>query len=79
MSTWQNAAQALDVNVDGRVTPLDALLMINEINARRISAASSQLPPRITASQIDQYFDTNGDGVVSPLDALLVMDYLKRK
>lgn len=77
-SGWQDTAQPTDVNGDGRVTALDALLLINELNSR-IGISGSQLPPRASASQVDQFFDTNGDGVISPLDALLVVERLNRK
>lgn len=80
VASWQNTTQPVDINGDGRITALDALLLINELNSRRVSTATGQLPPRTSsASQVDQFFDTNGDGVITPLDALLVVDYLNRK
>lgn len=78
-ASWQNVNQPMDVSGDRQITALDALLLINELNSRRISGLSGQLPPRVTASQVDQFFDANGDGAITPLDALLVVDYLNHK
>ena len=74
---WQNPKQPVDVSGDNRVTALDALLLFNELNSRRV--ASIQLPPKSSASAVDQFFDTNGDGVITPLDALLIVDYLNKQ
>ncbi len=79
LSTWQNALQPQDINGDNRVTPLDALLVINELNKRTLTTASAQLPPRSSLAAVDNFFDANGDGVLTPLDALLVIDRLNRR
>ncbi len=77
---WQNWDDPLDVNRDGVVVPLDALLIINEINNRQISDPETGLLPNppVPPNTPDEvgYFDTDGDGFVSPLDALLVINYL---
>ena len=59
----------IDVNDDGQVTPLDALLVINNLNFR---GARSVLSEAISAP----YIDTSGDNFVSPLDVLLVINHL---
>ncbi len=69
-SQWQNPARPLDVNNNGSVAPLDALLVINKLN----SSGSTQLPPR--TNPLDYYYDTSGDGVLSPRDALLIINDL---
>ncbi len=79
VASWQNIAQTLDVSGDRTVTALDALLLVSELNIRRVSTATGQLPPRAPASDVDQFFDTNGDGTVTPLDALLIIDYLNHR
>ncbi len=57
-----------DVNSDGTVAPLDALLVINHLN----KTTSSEVP-------IDRpQFDVNRDLHVTPLDALIVINYLNR-
>jgi hypothetical protein len=65
-----NTTWALDVNADTTVTPLDALLVINELNRRQ-----EAVPP---ASGPSWYYDVNDDDLITPLDALLVINYLNR-
>lgn len=71
-SSWQNPALALDVNGDQLVTPLDALLVINELNA----AGPRQLSARRGTGGVPPFLDSNGDGYLSALDALLVINEL---
>ncbi|MFO1065984.1 MAG: dockerin type I domain-containing protein, partial [Pirellulales bacterium] len=69
VSDWQNPRNRFDVSNDGFVTPMDALILINELNQRGPhSLLPSDVPP--------PYFDVSGDGYISPLDALLVINYL---
>lgn len=70
-SRWQNPQNRLDVNNDGIVSPLDALVVINDLNriGGRILDASDPDPP---------FVDPNGDGWLSPLDALQVVNFLNR-
>ncbi len=71
-SPWQNLIQFVDVNDDWRVSPIDALLLINELNLQGSRVLSppdgDQLPP--------PYLDVSGDNRLSPIDVLLVIDYL---
>jgi hypothetical protein len=72
---WQNPTDALDVNNDGAVVPLDALLVINEINAN--GSRPLEPPPSPTGpTQPPPYLDVNGDAFLSPLDALLIINHL---
>ena len=64
-----NPLASVDVNNDGQVSPLDALLVINNLN---VKGSRSVLSEAISAP----YVDTSGDNQVSPLDALLVINYL---
>ncbi len=60
----------LDVNVDGHVSPLDALLVINNLNsAGGFNAAGGSGGSRL---------DVNRDLAITPLDALLVVNYLNQ-
>jgi hypothetical protein len=68
---WMNSALDVDVDDNAAVTPLDALLVINDLNANGARA----LPDSILAEAPD-FLDVNGDYYVSPLDALLVINYL---
>lgn len=75
-SEWQNPADRYDVNRDGiGATPLDALLVINELTTPVSSDPDTGRlnTPRPTNSP---YYDVNGDGFVSPLDALLVINQI---
>jgi hypothetical protein len=69
--TFHNTAWNLDVTGDGRVTPLDALVVINQLNQR-----GSQL--LVGVNHGAQKVDTSGDGRISPIDAMLVINYLNR-
>lgn len=79
-SDWTNPINIY--NVDGNdaveaVAPLDALLVINELNVRTISSQTGLLP-ELGENDADPnvFFDVNGDGQVSPIDALMVVNYL---
>lgn len=72
---WTNPAlspkgifQSRDVNGDGNVSALDALVVINALNRQD---ASGEMPSSDSMTR-----DVNGDGQVSALDALLVINYL---
>ena len=73
VESWQNPALATDVNADGFVTPLDALLVINALN--------SQGPHSLTEHRTgdSHYYDCNGDRSLSPVDALLVINFLNQR
>ncbi|MCA9168140.1 MAG: cadherin-like domain-containing protein [Planctomycetales bacterium] len=71
---WQNPTQALDVNNDTHVSPIDALQILNSINsrgARRLAYPTSGAAP-------PPYYDVNGDSFISPIDALFVLNELNR-
>ena len=70
-SIWTNVDNAVDVNADGQVQPLDALLVINRLRRNQ----SGILGPR---TGDDVAIDVSNDGVLSPLDALLVINFLRR-
>lgn len=62
-----------DVNGDDQITPLDALLVLNEI-ARRRNIESEREP----ALQQRYQTDVNRDGQSTPLDALLILNRIAR-
>jgi hypothetical protein len=71
---WQNGTLPTDVNGDGVVSPIDALLVINYLNRD-----GSGPVPEITGDQgPPPYLDVNGDGFITPIDALLVINLLNR-
>ncbi|HND54330.1 MAG TPA: dockerin type I domain-containing protein, partial [Pirellulaceae bacterium] len=80
---WRNAARQLDVDNDLFIAPVDALLVINELNradggARRLPNPTVGAESPTTQSSTPRYFDTSGDDFLSPIDALLVINELNR-
>ena len=69
---WQNVSLPLDVNGDQGITPVDALLIINDLN----EFGSRLLPPLAAGLQPPPYLDVNGDGRVSPVDVLQIVNHL---
>jgi hypothetical protein len=61
-----------DTNIDGEVTPIDALLVINTLGTMDDSSDSLDTD-RITLT------DVNRDGQVTALDALQVINYMSRE
>ena len=68
---YHNFSMPEDVDANGSVTPIDALIAIDRINR---SVAGESLAP---SSQVDTVMvDVNADESISPLDALAVIDIL---
>lgn len=67
-ATATNPLNALDVNDDRSVSPIDVLLVINDLNGH---AAAKPVG-------VNHYLDVSGDGEISPIDALLVINFLNR-
>ena len=61
-----------DLNDDGRVTPIDALRVINQLRRDEFETQG------LNAAQRFQY-DVSGDGEITPLDALQVINELRRQ
>ena len=75
----QNKSLPGDVNGDGRITPLDALAIVDEINARGEHNVERPVLREIVAiSRPDGHVDVNGDGRLSRLDAELAIDVINR-
>lgn len=72
-SPWQNQMLRVDVSESGRPSPLDVLVVINELNSR----GGRQL----NSSDLAMSFklDVTGDGFLSPLDVLVVINYLNSR
>ena len=60
----------LDVSLDGSISPLDALMIINNLNQQNAAGETD------TKSFDKGNLDVNGDGRISPLDALIVINWL---
>ncbi|MEX0818094.1 MAG: hypothetical protein WD070_00830, partial [Pirellulaceae bacterium] len=57
----------MDVSGDGYVTPLDALLIINELNANGSHTA---------LTGVERLMDVNADTAIAPSDVLAIFNYL---
>ena len=67
VSKWQNTENPVDTNKDGFVSPIDALLIINNLNEKGSR--------RLTDDDLGPVcFDVNGDGFVAPVDVLRVIN-----
>jgi len=71
---WHNPHGRHDVNNDGSTVPLDALLLINDLNDEGPRA----LDPPQTGDQPPPYLDVNADGSITSIDALQVITELNR-
>jgi hypothetical protein len=67
--SFTNSRDRADVDNDGNVSPIDALLIINKLNSGDTSLAST---PFARAP----FVDVDGDGTLAPIDALLVINRL---
>lgn len=77
---WQNQPVPEDVNDDGDCTALDALLIINEINAPMITQGQgSEFPMPNPNGPPPPFFDVNGDGILDPGDVLAVVNKLNNE
>ncbi len=74
-SDWSNPYYVRDVNNDGVVAPVDALVGINELDQRLIIDAEGKLPSRASHPEAF-YYDVNEDGFASPIDVLIVINGL---
>lgn len=70
---WQNGVNMFDVNGNGRVSPVDALLVIYHLN--NIGSGPLPVPPTAELTP-PPYVDVSGDNEISPIDALMVISYL---
>ncbi|MGM0486524.1 MAG: dockerin type I domain-containing protein [Planctomycetota bacterium] len=68
VSMWNNLAFNEDVDDDWVISPIDALLVIDDLN----NNGSRELFTETDAT-ISSFIDVNGDGYVSPIDALSVI------
>lgn len=70
--SFTNSLDRNDVNQDNIVSPLDALVVINDLNRR-----GGRL---LQGLNLEGYFiDVNDDGWLTPLDALVVINHLNRR
>jgi hypothetical protein len=84
---WHNADYPRDVNGDHRVSPIDALIVINSLlvngsqqvpsgGVTPLAATSSSTGSSTSGSATKAFLDVNGDNMVSPIDAMQVINLL---
>ena len=72
-SIHQNPVNNLDVDADGFVSPIDVLILVNDINFNgnnRVLPSTLATPP---------YLDPTGDGAIGPLDVLAVINFINAR
>jgi len=69
--SWHNLRNPLDVNDDGHISPIDALIVINDLNQNHSRLLDE--PPAGAP-----FLDVDDDHFVRPLDALLVINALNQ-
>ncbi|MAT10644.1 MAG: hypothetical protein CMM02_06510, partial [Rhodopirellula sp.] len=67
---WHNRGNGMDVNGDTKVSPIDALVIISELNEK-----GSYLLPVETATP-PPFFDVNQNGYVDSGDAIVIINHL---
>ena len=76
-TSFHNGQVAEDVDAVNGVTPLDALIVINELTNRNFSdPQTGDLDDLTDPLSTPVFVDVNDDGMVAPLDALLVINFL---
>ena len=73
---WRNPSQSLDVNNNNVIEPLDALLVINELNNPQYSNQNALPRPVSPSLSTQPLFDANGNNFIDPQDALLIINRL---
>lgn len=76
VTEWHNAEMPADVDGDRSVVPLDALILINELNRGGSRLLSQPAEGEGEAGSEWIYYDVNNDGYLTPLDAMRVINVL---
>jgi hypothetical protein len=67
---WHNKPRPLDVDDDGVLSPLDAVLIVNQINA----GGAGVLPTPAPGNPPSAFVDVDGDNFLTPVDVQLVIN-----
>jgi hypothetical protein len=73
---YHNPLLPLDVTANGRVDPIDVLVVINLLNRFSRPELPSDGPKTSEELAAFQYYDADGDGNISPLDVLSIINLL---
>lgn len=72
-SPWQSPIEPFDVNENGLVSPVDALIAVNALNRGESGSLSG------TPGADDDFLDVTGDGNLTPLDPLRIINHLNKQ
>lgn len=72
LTPWQNPINPMDVNRNGFITGLDALIVINRLNS--VGPGPLQNPP--TTEFPPPFYDVDGNGAVTARDAIIIINAL---
>jgi hypothetical protein len=75
----QNPRNRFDVNNDGFVSPIDALIVINHLNARPVSSLPATIAATLPVTLPANYMDVDASGFVSAIDILQVINFLNTR
>jgi hypothetical protein len=70
---WQNPRHPCDITDDAKITPVDVLTLINDINAHGSRDLTGASPPTPAPPP---FLDPSGDNGLSPVDVLVVINYI---
>jgi hypothetical protein len=73
---WHNQGNARDASGDGDISPIDALVIINELNRPTIISSTQQLPTARPAESDLPFYDVNEDGFATAIDTLIIINFL---
>ncbi len=73
-SAHNNTHNSLDVNNDGQVTAMDALILVNYLNQNGPQVLGPK--PDNGEGEPAQFIDVNNDGAISPIDVLIIINHL---
>lgn len=73
---FHNPDDPTDVDGDGHTDPLDALIIINDLNNNGIRPLIDPVPHELGQPR---FYDVNGDGRITPIDALIIINLLNRR
>jgi lysophospholipase L1-like esterase len=74
-NAWTNPSDPRNVDGEPGIVPLDALIVINELNNPQFSNPDGSLRPPPNGMP-PPYYDVDADGFVTALDALIIINYL---
>lgn len=76
-TSFHNPAQVTDVNAVGGIQPIDALLIINELELRQFSAATTGALNSISqALDTPLFIDVDNNSIINPTDVIQVINQL---